>query len=121
MSAAPTLRLQLVPEQRPRTRGDCARVPRPGGQCPHITCRHNLAPEVGRHGHRTRASAGPCALDLVDEQGPMTLDAIAQVFDVSRERIRQIETKALRKARDECERRGLSFDALARTWSDRRG
>ena len=37
-----------------------------------------------------------CLLDLVD-QGPFTLAEIGDIFDLSRERIRQIEANALRK------------------------
>ncbi len=40
-----------------------------------------------------------CALDLVDEHGDLTLLSIAYLMNVSRERIRQIEAKAMRKLR----------------------
>jgi DNA-directed RNA polymerase sigma subunit (sigma70/sigma32) len=38
----------------------------------------------------------PCAIKLANK-GPHTLLQVSKVFGVSRERIRQIETKALRK------------------------
>jgi hypothetical protein len=40
-----------------------------------------------------------CVLDLVDEHGELTLLSIAYLMNVSRERIRQIEAKTLRKLR----------------------
>lgn len=39
----------------------------------------------------------------------MTLEEIAQHFDLTRERIRQIEAKALRKVRNKLRMRGLTF------------
>jgi RNA polymerase primary sigma factor len=49
-----------------------------------------------------------CGLDSTDSE-PMTLDAIGQVFDVTRERIRQIERKALTKMREHADARGLRY------------
>ncbi len=40
-----------------------------------------------------------CALDLA-ERGGMTLQEVAEVLGVTRERIRQLESKALRKLKD---------------------
>jgi hypothetical protein len=37
-----------------------------------------------------------CSLDVA-ERGPWTLDEIGKIFNITRERIRQIEAKALRK------------------------
>ena len=42
----------------------------------------------------------------------MTLDEIAQHFGLTRERIRQIEAKALRKVRVKLKARGLTFKDL---------
>lgn len=60
----------------------------PTGTCHRFECRHHLPGE----GHES------CVLDLTSE--PRTLDFIARVFDVTRERIRQIEAVALKKCRD---------------------
>ncbi len=46
----------------------------------------------------------------------MTLEAIAKEFGVTRERIRQIEHSALRKARRWCQRNGYSFEDLCSVW-----
>ncbi len=42
----------------------------------------------------------------------MTLDEIAQYFGLTRERVRQIEAKALRKVRTKLQARGLTFKDL---------
>ena len=47
---------------------------------------------------RYRLDCGQCALDLAGEGG-MSLDAIGQLFGVTRERVRQIESEALAKLR----------------------
>lgn len=117
----PIRRLPVVTEERPRTRADCVDGPRP---CP-WGCRYNLLVEVDRVGglssplldERLRAKATPkdaarwiekltdviaelpeghpsCALDVAD-QGGITLDAVARLFGFTRERIRQIEGKAI--------------------------
>jgi hypothetical protein len=69
----------------PRTRGDCLRGPRP---CPHGTCRHHHVPPSGD---------AVCVLDIVAERGPMTLQEVSEILGVTRERVRQIEVKALLK------------------------
>lgn len=96
----------------PSTRSDCL----PGGRneqrpCPYVSCRHHLRVEVNRaassvfeHSNWTEPTLSggsheylpTCTLDLAD-QGPMNLEQIAQVFNVTRERVRQIEEKALKK------------------------
>lgn len=94
------------PYWRPKTRGDCSRVPRP---CPYVACSKNLYLDVSETGSiilnfpHLEPSQMPaersCALDLA-ERGPMTLEDIAVVTNLTRERIRQVELKALiRRAR----------------------
>lgn len=67
----------------PKTRGECLTGPRP---CPYVTCKYHLG----------KVSEPTCTLDLADKGG-MTLEEVGEVFGVTRERIRQIEERALEK------------------------
>ncbi len=87
---------------RPRTRGDCDHFGRP---CPYVGCRYHLYLEVREKtgaiklrfpGKEPADLEESCALDAAEEGG-MTLSAIGQRMNLTRERIRQIERIALRK------------------------
>lgn len=88
----------------PRTRREC-----PNGPCPHVGCRYHLWTErrLDRHGAvvdlRETAAFGniehTCVLNEI-ARGPLTLEAIGGMFEVSRERVRQIEADALARLRD---------------------
>ena len=52
-----------------------------------------------------------CVLDVA-EQGGLTLDEVGQILGVSRERVRQIETAALRSARATAEAMGHDLQDL---------
>ena len=90
---------------RPRTRADCIDGPRP---CPWVGCRHHLflsvIPETGAI-QLTRPDLdidqliASCSLDVADEDG-RTLDQVGQLLNVTRERVRQIETRGSMKLRD---------------------
>lgn len=114
--------LPVIEVQRPITRGDCLdhqRHPRP---CVFVGCRHHLLhvveqPDgdllIGRESLDVDASPAEverftdriaervigmkhtCSLDIAD-RGDQTLDVVGQAFRVTRERIRQLEAKALR-------------------------
>lgn len=89
-------------ESRPRTRGDCAGGERP---CPWVSCRHHLYLDVNPRTGSIKLNFPhlevdeipvTCSLDRADE-GAVKLDIVAELMNVSRERVRQIEVVALRK------------------------
>lgn len=108
---------------RPRTRGECVDGPRP---CPWVSCTHHLllgrltrsrcgiTPErEGAGGEVVSAgrdmtdaecltwlerSGHTCALDVADD-GCATLDVVGAIYGLTKERVRQIEVKAMRAVR----------------------
>lgn len=92
-----TARILPMVQPMPATRAGCEHIPRP---CPHVRCRHNLrdAVQTDLFGNSAPDSKPTCALDEA-ENGPKTLEEIAQIFGVTRERVRQIELIILRKAK----------------------
>lgn len=114
------------PYWRPKTRGDCSRVQRP---CPYVACSKNLYLDVSETGSiilnfphlqpGQMPAERSCALDLA-EKGPMTLEEIAVVTNLTRERIRQVELKALiRRARPAALSMGLGPEDAAAAGSRR--
>ena len=116
--AAGQLALRLEPEddsptlQKPRTRGECANVPRP---CPFASCAHNLLLKIGtpdvqnlvkskqlalvqtRWGHEDfELLKESCALDFAD-RGEHTDEEIGEALNVTGEAVRQTIKKALIK------------------------
>lgn len=91
---------------RPKQRAECQGGCRP---CPLVGCRQHTYLEVIQRGTAIQVNYGgrepadvpaaeSCTLDLVDaHEGGMTLDEVAQVLGITRERVRQIEKKALEK------------------------
>jgi len=96
---------------RPRIRGDCIDGPRP---CPWISCRHHLYLDVTESGgiRLNHPDLEPdqiphsCSLDIADD-GPHTLEAVGDITQVTRERVRQIEFAATRRATAIAERIGM--------------
>jgi hypothetical protein len=72
---------------------ECA-MPSGDEPCTQVRCRYHLA-RFGLGDH-LRVPTRDCALAVANE-GPRTLDEVAAVLDLSGERIRQIEERALRK------------------------
>lgn len=96
--------LVVLDEPRPRTRGDCIDGPRP---CPWVGCAHHLYLDVNEDNGSikfNRPELAPwelkesCALDVAD-RGGLTLEAIAEIWNIVRERVRQVEATALAKVR----------------------
>ena len=92
----------------PQDRGDCAGKHRP---CPWIHCRYSLVGEPGTaergrlyhfnngdHETPLESLEHTCALDVTDE-GEHTLEAVGKHLGITRERVRQIEEKAMEKVR----------------------
>ncbi len=95
---------QAVITDRPRTRREC-----PRGPCPHVACHYHLWTErrLDSHGAVTDITetalfgnrAHTCTLHEA-AHGAKSLEEIAGLFDLSRERVRQIEAEALARLRD---------------------
>jgi len=91
----------------PATRGECLLTERP---CQYVWCKWNLYMDVGKgvvRGPTVKLNfpdltpaqipaRGSCALDVAD-RGGATLERVAQVMNMTRERVRQIEEAALRR------------------------
>jgi sigma-70-like protein len=91
---------------RPRTRGDCSGQPRP---CPWISCSHHLYldanPKTGAIKLNFPAlevweMTESCSLDVAD-RGGITLEDVGRIFNLTRERIRQVEVMGLERIRDD--------------------
>jgi hypothetical protein len=113
--------LKLYEDDRPKTRADCMTAvelandedwlrANPGKKpvngknsarpCPWVSCRNHLGINVTPSGslqiiHDWDDGRPTCALDVVDANGPAILDTTGKFFGVTRERLRQIEVKAL--------------------------
>ena len=95
---------------RPKTRGECGTF-RP---CPFAGCRYHTFLDVNEGTgsiqlncpNQDVGAAGPtCVLDVIDsKQGSsragMTLEEVEQLMELTRERVRQIESAAIEKIRD---------------------
>jgi hypothetical protein len=89
--------------ERPRLRSQCKDGPRP---CPWLACRYHLALDVSEAGGikvnqttKLENMVDTCALDIVERGEELTLEQLARMLNVTRERVRQIETKALTRFR----------------------
>jgi len=98
----------LYPETeywKPKTRGECADMERP---CPFVSCKYHLYIDV----HPVRGSikinfpdveiwemTETCALDVAD-RGGITLEDVGEIMNLTRERVRQVETAGLAKLQE---------------------
>ncbi len=95
----------LYPESdyyKPRNRAECADGPRP---CPYVSCKHHLYIDVSPRTGAIKLNfpdievwemGESCALDVAD-RGGTTLEDVGAIMNLTRERIRQVEVKALAK------------------------
>jgi len=116
----------LQRRQLPQDRTDCLDGIRP---CPYVTCRFNLYLDVTPGGSILlnypglevwEVENGLCALDHAAE-GKMNLGEIGRRFNLTRERIRQIETIAKGKLRDNLDESGLGKALLETVFELERG
>lgn len=89
---------------RPTTRAHCKLGVRP---CPFVSCAHHLYLDVNPETGTIKLNfphldvwemADTCSLDVAD-RGGCTVEEVASILGLSRERIRQIETRGLAKLR----------------------
>jgi len=95
----------LYPEtdyQKPTVREECLDGPRP---CPFVSCKHHLYIDVSPKTGAIKLNfpdlevwemGESCALDVAD-RGGTTLEDVGAIMNLTRERIRQVEVKALAK------------------------
>lgn len=95
----------LYPETeywKPKSRAECVDMERP---CPFVSCKYHLYIDV----HPVRGSikvnftdmevwemTETCALDIAD-RGGITLEEVGEIMNLTRERVRQVETAGLSK------------------------
>ena len=99
---------ELYPESdywRPKNRSECKDMERP---CPFVSCKYHLYIDV----HPVRGSiklnfpdleiwemTETCALDVAD-RGGITLEEVGEIMNLTRERVRQVETVGLSRLQD---------------------
>ncbi len=99
---------RLYPEtdyDRPRTRGDCMHGPMAERPCPFVSCKHHLFLDINDRTGSIKLNfpdlevwelPETCALDIAD-RGGITLEEVGEIMNLTRERIRQLETRGLAK------------------------
>lgn len=90
--------------KRPETRDECRVEQRP---CPWVACKHHLYLDVNPETGSIKLNfpdlepwelQETCALDVA-ERGGITLEEVGEIMNLTRERIRQVEVRGLRKIR----------------------
>jgi len=96
--------LSELHDTRPRTRADCVSSARP---CVFVSCKYNLYLDVNPETGSIKLNFPDkeiweleytCALDVA-EKGGITLEEVGEIMNLTRERIRQVETRGLEKVR----------------------
>jgi hypothetical protein len=99
---------ELYPESdywKPKSRSECKDMERP---CPFVSCKYHLYIDV----HPVRGSiklnfpdieiwemTDTCALDVAD-RGGITLEEVGEIMNLTRERVRQVETAGLARLQE---------------------
>ncbi len=100
--------LRTIGDLRPHTRADCVNSARP---CLFVSCKHNLYLDVNPETGSIKLNfpdkeiwelEQTCALDVADKGG-ITLEEVGAIMNLTRERIRQVETRGLLKLREATE------------------
>jgi hypothetical protein len=100
--------VKSIETMRPKTRADCMNGPRP---CLFVSCKHNLYLDVNPETGSIKLNFPDkeiweleytCALDVA-EKGGITLEEVGEIMNLTRERIRQVETRGLMKLREATE------------------
>jgi hypothetical protein len=100
--------LRSIEGIRPKTRAECINGPRP---CLFVSCKHNLYLDVNPETGSIKLNfpdkeigelEHTCALDVA-EKGGITLEEVGEIMNLTRERIRQVETRGLMKLREATE------------------
>lgn len=99
---------RAIEKFRPRRRADCVASARP---CLFISCKHHLYLDVNPATGSIKLNfpdkevwelKETCALDVADKGG-ITLEEVGDIMNLTRERIRQVETRGLLKLREAAE------------------
>jgi hypothetical protein len=94
-----------VPVDRPKTRADCLQGEHAERPCPFVSCKHHLYLDVSPRSGAIKLNfphlevwemPETCALDVAD-RGGVTLEEVGEIMNLTRERIRQLETRGLAK------------------------
>lgn len=97
-----------VESTRPKTRADCVNSARP---CVFVSCKYNLYLDVNPETGSIKLNFPDkeiwelpytCALDVA-EKGGITLEEVGDIMNLTRERIRQVETRGLTKIKEATE------------------
>lgn len=98
----------LYPEmamERPMSRGECQHGEHAERPCPFVSCKHHLYLDVNDRTGSIKLNfpdlevwelPETCALDIAD-RGGITLEEVGEIMNLTRERIRQLETRGLAK------------------------
>ena len=89
---------------RPKTRADCRGKSRP---CPWVGCQFHLYLDVKPNGNITYNFVDlevweleeTCSLDIVEREAGVTLETVGAIMNLTRERVRQVESAAKEKLR----------------------